>query len=253
MILLSDDPAVRFAAQSGIVTVVPENVMRFVATGAVLIGGRFALAIAGAEPGAPPRGVARTTCEGGNGTFCVRCAHMRSIALDEVVVQRNVERVVAGERGVVDERVEVLGIEHFDVDELARGAFDDLVLAEVGPRIERHRHLRVGASGDDQRGLAAQVRVPQRLLDAGFAPAVALASLPVMRLRWQSAPSKLKSCRPVEGDTEIPVRSGPPGLLSLTMLMDAVGGIPLPLAKTWASAAAAIAAGLPAASVGANE
>ena len=45
--------------------------------------------------------------------------------LDEVVVQRHEARVVARQRRVVDERVEVLRVGDLDVGELARGALDD--------------------------------------------------------------------------------------------------------------------------------
>ena len=49
------------------VTVLFEKVIRSPAGGVMLIGGTFAVVIAGAAPGAPPRGVVRTSCDGGSG------------------------------------------------------------------------------------------------------------------------------------------------------------------------------------------
>ena len=67
--------------QSGIVTVLPENVIWFAAAGALEIGGTLKVVTAGADPGVPPRGTVRTTCAGGSGVFAVRFAHTLSIAL----------------------------------------------------------------------------------------------------------------------------------------------------------------------------
>ena len=58
-----------------------EKVIWFAALGAAAIGGTLAAVIAGAAPGVPPRGTVRTTCDGGSGTLCVRCAYIASIAL----------------------------------------------------------------------------------------------------------------------------------------------------------------------------
>ncbi len=56
------------------------NVIWSAAAGFAAIGGTFASVIAGAAPGVPPRGVVRTTCEGGSGVPLRRWFHMRSIA-----------------------------------------------------------------------------------------------------------------------------------------------------------------------------
>src|SRR5688572_13684621 len=82
---------------------------------------------------------------------------------------------------------------------------------------------------------------------------LAFASLPVHRLRRQIAPSTLKSLWPVDGDSEIGSRIAPPGLRLLMIWMPDIGGTPLPVPNTEASAAAASGAGLPAASTPAYE
>ena len=86
-----------------------------------------------------------------------------------------------------------------------------------------------------------------------FIPActrVALASVPVARLRRQIAPSMLKSPSRVDGDTEIESRIEPfTGSLSLTMLMPELGGTPLNGPKIRASVVAAVGAVKPAVSV----
>src|SRR5512139_3224087 len=100
--------------------------------------------------------------------------------------------------------------------------------------------------------------LPRRLPLRSVSPTPALslaavASVPVHRARWHTAPSRLKSIRPVLGDVDTASRSGPPGWLLLTMLMPAMGGMPLPVAKTAARDAAGMGAGRPLASVNANE
>ena len=81
----------------------------------------------------------------------------------------------------------------------------------------------------------------------------AFASLPVHRLRRHRAPSTLKSAAFVDGVTEIASRVGPPTALLLMICMPAVGGTPLPVPNTVASAAADSAAGLPVPSFAAYE
>ena len=58
------------------------NVMRSDAGGAAAIGGTLAAVIGGATHGysGPQRGVVCTTCDGGSGVPCVRCAYIASIA-----------------------------------------------------------------------------------------------------------------------------------------------------------------------------
>ena len=104
------------------------------AAGEALIGGTLAAVIAGAVPGVPPRGNVRTSCDGGSGTLLREVGPHAVHRLDEVDVQRHQRRVVAGQQRIVDECVEVLRVGHLDVRQLAGGAFDDLVLAEVGAR-----------------------------------------------------------------------------------------------------------------------
>src|SRR5688572_30579714 len=47
------------------------------AGGANWIGGKLAVVIGGAAPGVPPRGVGRTTCDGGRGAPLRRWFHIR--------------------------------------------------------------------------------------------------------------------------------------------------------------------------------
>ena len=109
----------------------PLNVIWSATAGVLEIGGTFAVVICGAAPGVPPRGVVRTTCDGGSVRAGRQVRPHPVHRLDEIVVERNEVRVVSRQRRVVDERVEVLRISHLDIDELARGAFDELVLTEI--------------------------------------------------------------------------------------------------------------------------
>src|SRR5450755_2912135 len=63
-------------AQSGMVTVLFENVIWSPAAGAALMGGTFARVIAGAAPGVPPRGTVRTTCDGGSAVLLFNRAYI---------------------------------------------------------------------------------------------------------------------------------------------------------------------------------
>ncbi len=64
----------------GMVTTLFANVIWSAGAGLLDIGGTFAFVIPGACPGMPPRGMVRTTCDGGNGVPSARLAKTRSIA-----------------------------------------------------------------------------------------------------------------------------------------------------------------------------
>ena len=64
----------RLLVQSGIDSAPFANVIVSPAAGLAAIGGTFAAVMAGAAPGVPPRGVVRTTCEGGRGVPFLRLA-----------------------------------------------------------------------------------------------------------------------------------------------------------------------------------
>src|SRR5512141_2186512 len=68
-------------AQSGTLIVPFAVVIVFAAAGVAAIFGTLAAVIAGADPAAPPRGVARITWLGGKAALLFRRAHMRSMPL----------------------------------------------------------------------------------------------------------------------------------------------------------------------------
>ena len=58
----------------------PENVIRLPEVGCAAMGGTLAAVICGAEPGVPPRGVVRTTYDGGSAVPLRRRFQTKSIA-----------------------------------------------------------------------------------------------------------------------------------------------------------------------------
>jgi len=78
--------------QSGIVNVLPENVIWLAAAGVAEIGGTLAVVISGADPGVPPRGIVRKTCAGAarrtHGGRGKGGARLQQIGLREVVIER---------------------------------------------------------------------------------------------------------------------------------------------------------------------